>query len=501
MNPFPTPAIWFDSAPIRSSGIWRVARRPAAGVGVDHGKHLSRLLDQGSCRLGRFELLEEVGCGSFGYVFRAQDPQLGREVAVKVQRAGSIATAEEQRRFMHEARSAARLKHPSIVALYETGETDDGVSYLVTEFIRGETLESRLQHSRFDYREAAILIRQLAQAVHYAHQEGIVHRDVKPSNILIDESDQPHLADFGLAKRESPDGTLTTDGRVMGTPAYMPPEHAGGFSGESDARSDIYSIGVILYEMVAGERPFQGTRRLLLLQVLDEEPRPLRQLDEHVPRDLETICLKAMAKQPSRRYQTADELADDLDRFLRGEPIAARPVGYIEKLHRWSARYPFAVALFAAIVISSLAGFLYLRSLNSWIVREMALENARLYSDMSEEFNEYYSEIRGSFFAHHGDATQTPPPLPATMRIEVAQRISCDSDDGMQARVFSPFSFRKELRPRNEFEHDTLEVLNQRIDQHVADGEHGLEFYRFTGNRRATVPEVRTRPVDDGKLH
>jgi tetratricopeptide (TPR) repeat protein/tRNA A-37 threonylcarbamoyl transferase component Bud32 len=356
-------------------GLEQALRSPSPGLlpgsGRDHLPSLERdqsspapagasaangcLSRRASPRMGRFEILDLLGSGAFATVYKARDTRLKRCVALKVLRHSALVTPVERERFLHEARSAAQVCHPHIVAIHDAGEFE-GVCYLVSELIDGVTLAERLKAGPLSPRQAADLAAAVAETLHYAHQRGVIHRDIKPSNILIDTADHPHVTDFGLAKREGGESTLAQEGDLIGTPAYMSPEQARGEAHRVDARSDVYSLGAVLYQMLTGEAPFRGNVRMLLAQVVDEEPRSLRRLNDQVPRDLENICLKAMAKEPRARYATAGALAEDLHAFLAARPVQARPIGPMSRFARWCRRKPILTGLAAALIVVVVSG-------------------------------------------------------------------------------------------------------------------------------------------------
>jgi WD40 repeat protein len=311
---------------------------------------------------GDYEVLGELGRGGMGVVYQARQLSLNRLVAVKMIRAGQLATPSELRWFRLEARAAARLDHPHIVPIYEVGE-QDGRHYFSMKLIEGNSLEKGLPHFARNHRDAARLLARVARAIHHAHERDILHRDLKPGNILLDAGGEPHVTDFGLARHPEAGSSLTASGVIIGTAGYMSPEQAAGHNRQLSAATDVYSLGAILYQMLTGRPPFQAPTTLeTILQVLEREPQRPCAFNPAIDRDLETICLTCLDKRPHRRYPSAQALAEDLEAWLEGKPIQSRPVGGAERLWLWCRRKPVVAGLGATaaalLVLVGLTAFL-----------------------------------------------------------------------------------------------------------------------------------------------
>ena len=299
---------------------------------------------------GDYELLEEIGRGGQGVVYRAHQKSLNRTVALKVIGLGPWATEAHLKRFRREAEAAASLDHPFIVPIHEVGERD-GCCYFSMNFVEGGQLDEVVRHTSMSIRQATELVAKVARTVHYAHEHGILHRDIKPGNILLDSKGEPHLTDFGLAQLVESESTITRTLEVLGTPSYMAPEQAAGEHGKLNKATDVYGLGAVLYQLLTGHPPFAGgTTYETIKLVLEKEPRQPRLWNRKIDRELSTICLKCLEKDPKRRYSSALALAEDLEHWLKHEPILARHTGIFTRGRKWVRRNPSTAALITLLV-------------------------------------------------------------------------------------------------------------------------------------------------------
>jgi serine/threonine-protein kinase len=307
--------------------------------------------------MGDFELQEEIGRGGMGVVFKARQLSLNRAVALKIARVSGPEQGADSQRFRNEAETVAQLDHPHIVPIFEVGSWQ-GQPYFSMKLIEGGSLAGHLDRFKADPKKAARLMAQVARAVHHAHLRGVLHRDLKPSNILLDSEGRPHVTDFGLARRVAMDSNVTQSGALVGTPSYMAPEQTSGLKGAVTTAADVYGLGAVLYALLTGRPPFRAATTLDTLTLVREaEPAPLRKYNRKLSRDLETVCLKCLSKDPPKRYGSAEALADDLERWLRGEPVSARRITIGQRLGRWASRHkPVAWASAVVLLFAALFG-------------------------------------------------------------------------------------------------------------------------------------------------
>jgi eukaryotic-like serine/threonine-protein kinase len=389
---------------------------PLRAVAADTPRPARPLSDSGLIagrKIGDYELLHELGRGGMGIVFKAREIALNRIVALKMIRAGALATADDLRRFQREAMLVARLDHPNIVSVYQAG-TADGLSFISLRLVEGGSLARRRDEFR-DPTRAAQLVATIARAVDFAHRHGILHRDLKPGNILLESDSTPYVTDFGLAR--SIDASDTTSS-VLGTPAYMAPEQATGT--DVTTAADIYSLGAILYELLTGRVPFHGQTAFgMLLEAVNHEPERPRRLDARVDRDLETICMKCLEKEPSRRYESASALADDLERWLRREPVMARSVGPAGRLARWARRNPLPAGLSLGLALAFAVGISLI--VWQWQRAERNLADSRYHQQRADDGRRDARQVLDEFCIRLSDDRLSKLPGTGPIRQELLQ--------------------------------------------------------------------------------
>ena len=474
-----------------------------------------------------YEILGELGRGGMGVVYQARQLGLHRTVALKMVLTGIHAGPKDLARFRAEAAVIARLQHPNIVQIYDVGEAA-GRPYFVLEFVAGGSLAQHLQGTPQPVRPAAQLVETLARAVHAAHANGVIHRDLKPANILLEGSGvegsgvpgrsfsrhsdpspltpsflTPKITDFGVAKCAGGDGEApdlrgpTVTGELLGTPNYMAPEQAMVPRQPVGPAADVYALGAILYELLTGRPPFTGETPLAtVLQVLHNEPVSVTSLQPNVPRDLETICLKCLRKEPRKRYGSALELAEDVQRFLRDEPIRARPVMPVERLWRWVRRHPVPAGLLAAGLLGPVVALTALSLLSARLVRSSALESAAQQAELLEEATKEYSRIVQRVEQAKFPVNKTVPPtpntvplsIPATFLHDVGEQLARTSKTGVKVRQYSdyPFPWRTDGGPRDDFERAALLRLRQSKGQETVH-----EFTEIDGQRVVRYAQAR----------
>jgi serine/threonine protein kinase len=493
---------------IPDAETWRRAGHPRRGSRAEDEmmRRLKRRPAAVDCEpqaVPGYEILGELGRGGMGVVYKARQLGLQRTVALKMVRSGVHTGPKELARFRAEAAVIARLRHPNIVQVYDVGEAA-GRPYFVMEFVSGGSLAQHLQGTPQRARPAARMVETLARAVHAAHASGVIHRDLKPANILLEVSVSgarvrasgkklarhsgpprgaslflnPKITDFGLAKCAGGDGAApdlgapTVTGELLGTPGYMAPEQAMVPRQPVGPAADVYALGAILYELLTGRRPFTGESPLAtVMQVLHNEPVSVTSLQPNVPRDLETICLKCLRKERRQRYGSALELAEDLQRFLSGEPIRARPVMAVERLGRWVRRHPVPAALAAAGVLGPVVAMTALSLLSAPLVRSSALESAAQQAELLEEATKEYSRNVQRVVQAKFPVNKTVPPtpntvplsIPATFLHDVGDRLARTSKTGIKVRQFSdnPFPWRTDGGPQDDFERAALVRLRR----------------------------------------